>query len=139
MLEIRVLKEASEVGLAIMLSDLIQQNLKQKPDKINDFDALNAHILIEARDIQITVGLTFKKGKLTVSKGLLVKPDLHIIADSITILNLSLVRIRFGLPYLFDANGFRVLKKILTRELLIKRMIRNFGVLVKLTKVVSIV
>ena len=121
-----------------MLSDLIKQNLEQKPNKVKSFDSLDANILIEARDIQISVGLGFKQGRLTVSKGFPMKPDLHIVADSMTILNLSLMRVKFGLPYFFDTNGFEVLKKLLRRKLVIKGLIRNFGTLVKLTKVVSI-
>jgi len=137
--KITVLKEASEIGLAVMLSDLIRQNLEQKPDKVNYFDSLDAKVLIEASDIQITVGLEFKQGRLTVSKGFSTKPDLHIITDSMTILDLSLLKIKFGLPYFFDANGFKVLKKLLSGGLTIRGLITNFPVLVNLTKVVSVI
>ena len=136
--KITVLKEASEIGLAVMLSDLIRQNLEQKPEKVNYFDSLDAKVLIEARDIQITVGLEFKQGRLTVSRGFSTKPDLHIITDSMTILDLSLLKIKFGLPYFFDANGLKVFKKLLSGGLIIKGLITNFPVLVNLTKVVSV-
>ncbi len=104
--EITVLKEASEIGLAVMLSDLIRQNLDQDPGKIKLFNSLDAKVLIEARDIQITVGLEFKQERLTVSEGFSVKPDLHIIAGSSTILDLCLLKIKFGLPYFFDGSRF---------------------------------
>ena len=137
--EITVLKEASEIGLAVMLSDLIRQNLEQNPGKKRDFNSLDANIVIEARDIQILIGLEFKQGKLTVSKGFSIKPDLHIITDSTTILDLCLIKIKFGLPYFFDVNGFRVFKKLLTRKLIIKGLLSHFFVLVKLTKVFSVI
>jgi len=130
---------AKDVGLAVMLSDLIRQNLEQKPEKIDDFNALDARVLIEARDVQIAVGLEFKQGKLTVLKGSSIKPDLHIITDSPTVLDLCLVKIKFGLPYFFDTNGFKVLKKILARQLIIKGLLNHFFLLVRLTKVVSII
>jgi len=130
---------AKDIGLALMLSDLIRQNLEQKPEKIDDFDALDARVLIEARDVQIVVGLEFKQGKLTVSKGSFIKPDLHIITDSATVLELCLVKIKFDLPYFFDANGFKVLKKLLSRQLIIKGLLNHFFLLVKLTKIVSII
>jgi hypothetical protein len=139
MAEITVLKEASEIGLAVMLSDLIRQNLEQNPGKKRDFNSLDANIVIEARDIQILIGLEFKQGKLTVSKGFSIKPDLHIITDSATILALCLVKIKLGLPYFFDVNGFRVFKKLLTRKLIIKGLLSHFFVLVKLTKVFSVI
>jgi hypothetical protein len=137
--EITVLKEASEIGLAVMLSDLIRQNLEQNPGKKRDFNSLDANIVIEARDIQILIGLEFKQGKLTVSRGFSIKPDLHIITDSTTILDLCLIKIKFGLPYFFDVNGFRVFKKLLTRKLIIKGLLSHFFVLVKLTKVFSVI
>jgi hypothetical protein len=130
---------AKDVGLAVMLSDLIRQNLEQHPEKIKDFNSLNANIAIEARDIEILIGLEFKQGKLTISKDSSFKPDLHIITDSETILALCLLKIKFGLPYFFDANGFRISKKLLTRELVIKGLLSHFSALVKLTKLFSVV
>jgi len=67
MAEITILKEASEIGLAVMLSDLIRQNLDQDPEKRKHFNSLDARVLIEARDIQVTVGLEFKQERLAVS------------------------------------------------------------------------
>jgi len=139
MAEITVLTEASEIGLAVMLSDLIRQNLDQDPEKRKHFNALDARVLIEARDIQITVGLEFKQGRLTVSEGFSVKPDLHIITDSATVLDLCLLKIKFGLPYFFDGAGSNVLKKLLTRELIIKGLFCHFSTLVKLTQLFSVI
>jgi len=130
---------ARDVGLAEMMFNLIRQNLDQNPQKIKGFNSLDAKVMIEARDIQIIIGLEFKQGKLTISKDSSFKPDLHIITDSATILALCLVRIKFGLPYFFDANGFKVLKKLLARELVIKGLLSHFAALVKLTKVFSVV
>ena len=132
-------KGARDVGLAEMMFNLIHQNLEQNPQKIKGFNSLDAKVIIEARDIQIIVGLEFEQGRLTVSKGFSPKPDLHIISDSETILALCLLKIKFGLPYFFDANGFKVLKKLLTRELIIKGLLSHFPALVKLTKVFSVV
>jgi hypothetical protein len=130
---------ARDVGLAEMLFNLIRQNLDQDPGKIKLFNSLDARVLIEARDIQITVGLEFKQERLTVSEGFSVKPDLHIIAGSSTILDLCLLKIKFGLPYFFDGAGFKILKKLLTRGLIIKGLFRHFSTLVKLTRLFSVV
>jgi hypothetical protein len=122
-----------------MLSDLIRQNLGQDTGKIKLFNSLDAKVLIEARDIQITVGLEFKQKRLTVSEGFSVKPDIHIIAGSSTILDLCLLKIKFGLPYFFNRAGFEVLKKLLTRKLIIKGLFRHFSTLVKLTELFSVI
>ncbi|MBM4338914.1 MAG: hypothetical protein FJ110_05175 [Deltaproteobacteria bacterium] len=136
---ITVLKEANEIGLATMLSDLIRQNLDQNSEKTKPFKSLKAKVLIEARDIQTSVGLEFKQGELTISGNTMIQPNLHIIADSTTVLDLCLLKIKFGLPYFFDANGFKVLKKLLTRQLIIRGMLRHFSTLVKLTELFSVI
>jgi hypothetical protein len=129
---------AKEVGLAEMMFNLIRQNLEQKPEKRRPFHSLNGKVLIEVRDAKISVGLEFNRGKLTVSQGFPNQPDLHIMGDSETILELTLIKMKFGLPYFFDTNGKKILKKLINRELIIKGLLRNFIVLVKLTSIVSI-
>jgi hypothetical protein len=137
--EIIILQEAHESGLPVMLADLIRQNMEKRPEKKRPFESLNAKVLIEIPDIQISAGLEFHRGKLTLSKGLSDKPDLHIMTDSATILDLSLLKIKLGLPYFFDTNGFKILKKLLSREIIIKGLVKNFSVVINLTKVISIV
>ena len=139
MSEIIILPEARELGLPVMLADLIRQNIEKRPDKIKPFESLDAKVLIEIPDIQTLAGLQFHRGKLTLSKDLSGKPDLHILTDSTTILDLSLLKIKFGLPYFFDKNGFKILKKILTGQIIIKGLLKNFSVLINLTKVISVV
>jgi len=136
--EIIILPEARELGLPVILADLIRQNIENKLEKIKPFESLEAKILIEIPDIQTSAGLEFHRGKLTLSKDLPGKPDLHILTDSATILDLSLLKIKLGLPYFFDKNGFKILRKILSGEIIIKGLLKNFSVLINLTKVISI-
>ena len=137
--EIIILSEARELGLPVMLADLIRQNIEKRPDKIQLFESLEAKALIEIPDIQTSAGLEFHRGKLTLSKDLSGKPDLHILTDSTALLDLCLLKIKLGLPYFFDKNGFKILKKILSGEIIIKGFLRNFSVLINLTKIISIV
>jgi len=136
--EIIILPEARELGLPVMLADLIRQNIEKRPDKITPFESLEAKVLIEIPDIQTSAGLEFHRGKLTLSKDLSGKPDLHILTDSTSILDLSLLKIKLGLPYFFDKNGFKILKKILSGEIVIKGLFKNFPALINLTKIISI-
>ena len=136
--EIIILPESRELGLPVMLADLIRQNIEKRPEKIKPFESLEAKVLIEIPDIQTSAGLEFHRGKLTLSKDLSSKPDLRILTDSTTILDLSLLKIKLGLPYFFDKNGFKILKKILSGVIMIKGLLKNFSVLINLTKVISI-
>ncbi len=136
---ITLLQEASDNGLAVMLSELIQQNLNQHPERIKLLKSLKIRVMIESPDIQSAVELGFKQGEMIISSGNpMIQPNLHIIADSATVLDLCLLKIKFGLPYFFDVNGLKVLKKLIARQLLIKGMLRHFPTLIKLTKLFSV-
>ncbi len=136
--EIVLLPEARELGFPVMLADLIRQNIEKKRDKTKSFESLEVKVLIEIPDIQTSAGLEFHKGKLTLSKDLSGKPDLHILTDSATILDFTLLKIKLGLPFFFDKNGFKILKKILSGEIVIKGLFKNFSALINLTKVISV-
>jgi hypothetical protein len=129
---------AKDVGLAVMLSDLIRQNLEQRPQRRSSFQALKADIVIVARDIDITVTLVFKGGELTIYNGAFGKADLKIIADHDTILELSLIHIFMGLPNYLEETGRTVLKKLFLGNLKIEGILKHPFQLVYLTKIFSV-
>ena len=129
---------AKDVGLAEMLFNLLRQNLDQKPQKVSSFEALDSNVVMVARDIDITVTLAFKKGKLKIYDGVVGNPDLKIIADHDAILELSLINIRMGLPNYFDKTGRKVFKKVLLGNLKIEGMLRHPLQLIHLTKIFSV-
>jgi len=129
---------AKDVGLAEMLFNLLRQNLEQKPQRVSSFEALDSNVVMVARDIDITVTLAFKKGKLKIYDGVVGNPDLKIIADHDAILELSLINIRMGLPNYFDKTGRKVFKKVLLGNLKIEGMLRHPLQLIHLTKIFSV-
>lgn len=129
---------AREVGLAEMMFHLIRQNLEQKPQRQSNFNALHSNVVIVARDIDVTIALVFKKGELTIYKGIVGKPELKIIADHDAILELSLINIRMGLPNYFDRIGRTILKKLLLGDLKIEGMLNHPLQLIHLTKIFSV-
>ncbi len=129
---------AKDAGLAEMLFNLLRQNLEQKPQKISSFEALDSNVVMVARDIDITVTLSFKRGELKIYDGVVGNPDLEIIADHDAILELSLINIRMGLPNYFDKTGRNVLKKLLLGDLKIKGLLRHPLQLTHLTKIFSV-
>jgi hypothetical protein len=129
---------AREVGLADMVSNLIRQNLEQKPHKLGSFRALHSNVVIVARDIDITVTLAFEGGKLTVYNDVVGNPDLKIVADHDAILGLSLINICLGLPNYFDRRGRDILKNLLLGNLKIEGMFKHPLQLTHLTKIFSV-
>src|SRR5579883_981362 len=80
---------AEENGLALMLADLVRQNLDSKPHKKGDFDALDGAVSIVADDADVALTLRFDGGRLTIHDGIVGIPDVTIRGDSDTILALS--------------------------------------------------
>ena len=110
-LDISFADGAEEIGLASMLAELIRQNVEQRPHKKADFDRLDRVVSIEAKDAEVTITLEFKRGALVVHGGVFGKPDIGIVTDSETVLELSTGTLFFGMPNLLDAAGRRMLKK----------------------------
>lgn len=83
---------AEDNGLAVMLADLVSQNLEAKPHKRGDFDALAANggsVSIVADDAEVALTMRFHDGKLTIHDGIVGIPDVTIRGGSDTILALS--------------------------------------------------
>jgi len=129
---------AKDVGLAEMLYNLLRQNLEQKPQKVSSFEALDSNVVMVARDIDITITLSFKRGKLKIYDGVVGNADLKIIADHDAILDLSLINIFLGLPNYFDKVGRSILKKLFLGSLRIEGLLKHPLQLTHLTKVFSV-
>ena len=88
-------------GLAVMMSELIPQNLESKPHKKRDFAAIFGSVSIVAEDAEVALTLDFRGGELTIHDGIFGIPDVTIRGPSDAIIamsNIPLTR-RFGLPF----------------------------------------
>jgi hypothetical protein len=115
--------QAAENGLAMMLQSLLAENLAASDRKRRDFDHMSSTFGIVAPDAEVTVTLAFSDGRCTIYDGLRREPDLVITADSGKIPELSLLSIRYGLPWLLDDNGKNFVKALLRREIRINGLI----------------
>ncbi len=138
---------AEDNGLAIMLADLVRQNLEAKPQKLGDFEALGGTVSIVADDADVVLTLRFEKGgKLRIYDGIVGIPDVTIRgpADAILALSNMPLATRLGLP-IPDPNDLQEVKTV--RELfgLMKEgklhvygMLFHLPLVMKLTRVMSI-
>jgi hypothetical protein len=129
---------AEEIGLALMLRDLLTQNLEQNSHKVIDFYKLNMLIGLHVSDAEIKLTLDFSDGTLTIFNGVTGSEGLTITADSGTIMNLSNQRIKWGLPYYFDETGKEIMAAMKTGRLKVKGMIRYFPTLIRFSRVMSV-
>ena len=137
-MEIHLAEGAEEVGLAVMLRDLIIQNIEQNPHKLNDFKKLEIRIGLGVSDAEISLTLEFSNGGLTIQPGIEDQPQLNIVADSETIMNLSNQKIKWGLPYYFDDAGREVLAAMKSGRLRVKGMLAHFASLIRFSRVMSV-
>ncbi|MEJ2101909.1 MAG: SCP2 sterol-binding domain-containing protein, partial [Desulfobacterales bacterium] len=121
---IQLVSGAEQIGLAVMLKDLIDQNLEQHPHKLADFKKLDIRIGLSVSDADIDLTLDFKAGDgMTIHAGIKGKPELCIDTDAEIIIALSNQRIKWGLPYCFDETGHEIIAAIKSGRLKIKGMI----------------
>jgi hypothetical protein len=139
---------AESNAFATMLCDLVKQNLESKPHKAKDFHALargrGATIALVADDAEVALTLEFRDDKLVLYDGIKGVPDVAVrgSADSnMALSNITLTR-PLALPIPTDRTALDVLvamvKATRTGELKVHGMIGNFGVLSRLTRVMSV-
>jgi hypothetical protein len=126
-------------AFASMLGGLIEANVKSRPEKEADFDALVARVGIFVTDIDEGVTLDFKGGKLIVHNGLKPRRTITIRAEADTVMNLSNLRIGpLGLPVYFDEVGRGIALKLLRGQLKIDGLLPNLLTLNAVTRVFSV-
>jgi hypothetical protein len=140
---------AEENGLAIMLGDLVRQNLEAKPKKMADFTALAGSVAIVADDADVALTLVFEPGVgggMTIHDGIVGIPDVTIRGPSEAILALSNMPLAtpFGLP-LPTPGDPEAMKSVrdLTRamregKLHFYGMLLHLPLVMKLTRVMSV-
>ena len=129
---------AKDTGLPDMLKDLIEQNLEQNPHKVADFIKMNITIGLTITDADIAITMVFIRGTLTIHTGIVGRPGLRIDAEAETIMTLSNVRLKWGLPYYFDETGQEIISAMKAGRLKMKGMFLHFINLIRLSRVMSV-
>ena len=122
-----------------MLGGLIEANIEASQAKRRDFEGLKARVGIQVRDIDESVTLDFKQGRLVVHNGLKPRRQITIRTDAGTVMQLSNLRIGpLGLPIYVDATGREVVMKMLTGDLRIDGLVPHLPTLNQVTRIFSV-
>jgi hypothetical protein len=133
------LEGAEPSGLAEMLAGLVEANAAADPVRSRLLDTTRGLVQIDVPDAAVTVGLKFVPGALTVTSGAVDGADLRVRADADTLMSLSMVPLRVGLPDPLTAPGREVARKLLTGRLKVRgrssglRMLRTVNRLLSTT------
>jgi hypothetical protein len=145
--DVQLAPGAEDNGLAIMLANLVRQNLDSKPHKKEDFAAIGGSVSIVADDADVALTLKFERGgKLMIHDGIVGIPDVTIRGPSDGILALSNMPLatRLGLPIPSpgDHESVRAVRSVfgLMRQgkLHVYGMAFHLPLIMKLTRVMSV-
>jgi hypothetical protein len=140
---------AEENGLAIMLGDLVRQNLEAKPKKMVDFDALDGRVSIVADDADVALTMVFARragGSLTIHDGIVGIPDVTIRGPAEAILALSnmplATALGLPLPSPRDREALKTVRDLMRSmregKLHFYGMLLHLPLVMKLTRVMSV-
>lgn len=139
MFEIELEEKAKENGLAVMLSQMIKDNIEKNKWKEKDAESIDSRISIYAVDSNVKCSLVFKNGKCLILDGQLYDPDITIEANTIDLVNLSRIKIitPFHIP-IIDKESFETVKKILQGKIKIRFCLKDLKNLFHLIRVLSV-
>ena len=124
-------------GLATMLGGLIEANLEQHPERRALLKP--AVIGINSPDAEVTVTIAIAPGRVRVRNGPpRGRAQLFVTADSQTLIELSSVPLRFGLPDSMTKEGREVNAKLLSGKLKVRGMFLHLGMLARLNRLLSV-
>jgi len=124
-------------GLAAMLGGIIEGNLHGHPDR-ERLLAKRATYAIRATDIDVAVSIRLSPGRVEVRGGVVGRPDVLVQTDSDTLVGLSSVPLKFGLPDIGTAEGRLVNAKLLKGQLKVKGLFLHPAKLARLNKLLSV-
>jgi len=136
--EIVLAPGAEANGMAIMLGDLIHQNLEASRTRVSIFRALETVVLLDIGDIELQVTMEFENGRLILYEGIVKEPDITIRTDSAHVLELPNISVRYGLPNAFDETGREIIELFKQKRINIDCSLAHILDLVRLTRILSI-
>lgn len=129
--------DAEPGGLALMMGGLIEGNLVAHPER-ESLLAGTATYSIRATDVGVEVSIRLAPGTVLVRNGVVSRPDILVETDSDTLMSLSSVPLKLGLPDAMTKEGREVNRKLLRKQLRVKGLLRHPGKLARLNKLLSV-
>jgi hypothetical protein len=145
--DVQLAPGAEDNGLAMMLRDLVKQNIEAKPHKKGDFEAMSGSISIVADDADVALTMRFEAGgKLTIHDGIVGIPDVTIRGPSDAVLALSnmplATRLGLPIPNPRDTESVKAVKLVMSAmregKLHMYGMAFHLPMMMRLTKVMSV-
>lgn len=125
-------------GLGAMLADLVRANIEADPSRARLLQGISGTVNVLARDAEVEVGMEFRGGQLHVRSTPFPSPKLAIETDADTLMGMSTVPLRFGMPDVAHADGRAVTRKMFRGDLKVRGMMRGLPLMIRLQKLLSV-
>ena len=123
-------------GLAMMVAELMEQNLARDPARRALLRPLVA--VLDAPDADVTVFLRIGRDDVRIGDGDVPDANLRIQAASDRLLDLTTAPLRFGLPDPLRPEGRAIAADLLRRRIRIRGLLRHPLRLARLTQLLSV-
>lgn len=137
-INIEIHKDALEIGFANLIASLLRENLQNNEEKRRVFEKLKGEVLIIAKDADVSILLSFQRGKLTIYNGDSKQANFVIKSNSEKIIGLSNIKLFGGFPFLLNKIGIDIIKDILIKDIEIKGFMKNLLFGINLLKIISV-
>ncbi|HEX9313300.1 MAG TPA: hypothetical protein VGA30_10840 [Actinomycetota bacterium] len=124
-------------GLAQMLGGLIEGNLTAHPER-EGLLARPSTYAIRATDVGVDVSIRLAPGQAIVRNGMVGRPQVVVETDSETLMGLSSMPLKFGLPDVMTKEGREVNRKLMKGQLKVRGLLRHPAKLARLNKLMSV-
>lgn len=125
-------------GLPRMIAELIRSNASDDPAKARLLERSRGAVQIDVLDAEVTVGLRFVPGAVTVSGAPVPGADVRITSDAEALLGLSGVPLRLGLPDPLTGDGRAVARAVLKGRLRIRGLPWRLGMLTTINRLLNV-
>ncbi len=124
-------------GLPVMLADLINGNIAKHPDRSKLIMGHAATVNLHVHDIEVSVGLTFTGAELRVG-AVIDDCDMSITTDSDTLMEMTNVPLRFGMPDQLTSAGRSMAAKLLNGEVKVTGLPKQLPLMIRLQKLFTV-
>ena len=129
--------DAEPNGLAAMIGGILEGNLARRPE-LERLLAKRTTFAIRATDVGVAASIRLGGGIVQVRNGVVGRPDVLIETDSESLVGLSNVPLRLGLPDPFADEGRAVVRKLLRGELKVKGILLHPRAMARLNSLLSV-
>jgi hypothetical protein len=122
-------------GLALLLGDLIEQNLTRDPSRRRFLQP--GTVVIESIDHEVAVTLRFTSDAVEISNGVSDGAAVHIRALGASLIGLAAAPLRFGVPDALARDGRRIVAELVRGQLEVRGLVSRFPAVRRLTRLLS--